>query len=180
MNNIEIFDDFFSETQQDYFYNSIFGNDAEKLHPTVDFRVKREPTAIEDDYKPVSFMHILKSDAILSPHLENFASIPVTVCEKLNIFLKTIYYGRIFLTNPYNTDRKYAKPHTDMKIPHWVVLYYVNDSDGDTVFFDNNENIIDSVTPKRGRVVFFNGSILHGGGIPTKGPRCIVNFDIGV
>ena len=27
-------------------------------------------------------------------------------------------------------------PHVDMPRPHWVVIYYVNDSDGDTLIFD--------------------------------------------
>ena len=59
-----------------------------------------------------------------------------------------------------------------------VILYYVNDADGDTVFFDGNNNIVKSVTPKKGTAVLFNGHILHAGGIPKKHSRCIVNYNI--
>jgi len=66
----------------------------------------------------------------------------------------------------------------DLPFDHLVVLYYVNDSDGDTVFFNKQNEIVKSVSPKKGRVVAFDGSIYHGGGIPKKGPRCAINFDI--
>lgn len=178
MEDILVFDDLFSSKQEDFYYTSIFGDDENKISPIIDFKIKREDTAKQDGLEPVSFKHILKSDPELSPHLENFSSIPVTVCEKLNLYLKTIFYARIFLTVPYKTQREYNNPHTDMSYPHYVVLYYVNDADGDTVFFDNNNNIITNVTPKKGRVVFFNGSVLHSGGVPKSGPRCVVNFDI--
>ena len=47
--------------------------------------------------------------------------------------------------------------HTDMKCPHTVCLYYVNDADGDTFFFDKNREIVDRVTPKKGSMVVFDG-----------------------
>ena len=52
-----------------------------------------------------------------------------------------------------------------------------NDSDGDTVFFEK-EKVIKKVTPKKGRIVLFDGETLHSGGFPTDNPRCIVNFNI--
>jgi hypothetical protein len=66
----------------------------------------------------------------------------------------------------------------DLPFDHLVVLYYVNDADGDTVFFNEKNEIIKSVSPKRGRVVAFDGSIYHGGGVPKNGPRCAINFDV--
>ena len=56
------------------------------------------------------------------------------------------------------------------------LLYYVNDSDGDTKFFDNDYNQIQSVTPKKGRAVFFNSNLLHAGSNPIKNDvRIVVN-----
>jgi len=177
--DIKVFDDIIDPELQDYFYAIIFGKfKNSEIYPTVDFSVKYEPTAQEGDNIPMSFVHILKSSSKMSQHLENFSIIPLKVCEYLKVNLKDIYFARTFLTMPYETTLEYAKPHTDLVVPHWVVLYYVNDADGDTVFFDNNNNIVERVTPKKGRVVFFNGKILHGGGIPKKFPRCAVNFDI--
>ena len=65
----------------------------------------------------------------------------------------------------------------DLDYPHTSLIYYVNDSDGDTVFFDGDK-IVESVTPKKGRCVIFDGLIPHGAGIPSKGPRCIINYNL--
>ena len=46
------------------------------------------------------------------------------------------------------------------------------------MFYNNQNQIIKSVTPKKGRLVVFDGLTLHSGGIPTENPRCAVNFDI--
>lgn len=62
------------------------------------------------------------------------------------------------------TDKIHTTPHIDSTEPHKVLMYYANDSDGDTVFFDNNFNKIEAVTPKKGRFVLFDGSIHHAAG----------------
>ena len=73
---------------------------------------------------------------------------------------------------------------------HLVCLYYVMDSDGDTVFFDKmcesderpsfkDCNIIKSVTPKQGRVVLFNGRRYHANNLPQKHLRSVINFCLG-
>ena len=37
---------------------------------------------------------------------------------------------------------------------------------------------IERVTPKKGRLVLFDGHHLHAGGYPTNTPRCIVNYNL--
>lgn len=176
---IQVFDDVLDPFLVEYFHGAVFGKtETTNVYPVVEFTAKYEVTAKEGNYTPLSFVHVLKSSAKMSQHLENFSLIPIKLCEHLKVKMKDIYFARLFLTMPGNSSLDHAAPHTDMPIPHWVVLYYVNDADGDTVFFDNNNNIIERVTPKKGRVVLFNGNILHGGGIPKKSPRCVVNFDI--
>ena len=79
-----------------------------------------------------------------------------------------------------NLPNSYNVPHTDMEEDHYVMIYYVNDSDGDTFLFDNNK-VITRVTPKKGRALIFNGRILHAGSHPyTSNVRCIVNIDFKV
>ena len=56
------------------------------------------------------------------------------------------------------------------------MLYYVNDTDGDTIFYNDNEEEIKRVSPKKGRVVFFDGSIMHSASTPTQTHRAIINF----
>ena len=71
-------------------------------------------------------------------------------------------------------------PHTDLTnssgshIPHKVILFYLNASDGDTYFYDKEHKIIDSVTPKENRAVLFDGSILHSSSKPIEFARRIV------
>jgi len=179
---VKVFDDLIPPHLVDYYELAILGrtDDQEKaMNPTVDLRCRYEGTGLEDGKFPLSFTHVLKSSTALSPHLENFGLIPQIVCAEIGTRLREILIGRIFLLTPHNTKLNHYAPHTDLNFEHMVVLYYVNDADGDTVFFDGDK-IVNSVSPKRGRVVLFDGRIMHGGGIPKNGPRAVVNFDITV
>jgi len=177
---IRVFDDIIPEHLVDYYELAILGKTpvAEKMmNPIVELKCRYEGTGLENGIYPLSFTHILKSHSALSHHLENFGLIPQIVCAEVSKTLREILLARIYLLMPYKTELEHYSPHTDLPFDHWVVLYYVNDSDGDTVFFDNGSKV-KSVSPRRGRVVLFDGSILHGGGIPRNGPRSVVNFDI--
>jgi hypothetical protein len=178
--NIKIFDDLVPAHLVDFFEMAILGktNDKEKaMNPIVDLKCRYESTGQENSINPLSFVHVLKSSVHLSHHLENFGLIPQLVCAINNKRLQDIITARIFLLTPYETKLDHYAPHTDLPFDHNVVLYYVNDADGDTVFYDKGK-IVERVSPKRGRVVMFDGLIEHGGGIPKKGPRAVVNFDI--
>jgi hypothetical protein len=178
---IKVWDDLIPKYLQDYYELITLGvNGEEFVHPTVDFRCKYESTAEEEQltHPPLSFVHILKSNTRVSEHLDNFGMIAQAACANNSLTLKDIMVARIYITVPYDTELKHYAPHVDYPGKHTVVIYYVNDADGPTVFFDKNNNIVQSVEPKKGRVVMFDGEMLHGGGIPKKGPRCIINFDL--
>ena len=90
------------------------------------------------------------------------------------------------LTNNRNfTEGCYNPAHTDSPDPHFVVVYYVNDSDGDTFIFneeaedgDFDLTIKQRITPKKGRAVMFNGKYLHASSNPIKtDARIIINMD---
>lgn len=178
--NIEIFDNLIPDHLVDYYELSILGRtpvEEKLMNPTVDLRCRYEGTGLENGKYPLSFTHVLKSHTVLSNHLDNFGLIPQLVCSEIGKTLREILLARIYLLVPYKTNLKNYSPHVDLPFDHWVVLYYVNDADGDTVFFHNG-SIVKSVSPKRGRVILFDGNLLHGGGIPQDGPRAVVNFDI--
>ena len=71
-----------------------------------------------------------------------------------------------------------------MQFKHFVMLYYVCDSDGDTIIY--NEKMISEkgftvqkkVTPKQGRVVLFDGALYHTAQQPNHNLRCVVNYDL--
>jgi len=178
---IKIYDDLVPVHLQNFFELAIFGRtdvEDECMHPLIDFRCKYENTAVENGAAPLSMVHILKSSLRISTHLDNFALIPQLACQENKFTLKDIIAGRIFLTIPHETNLKHYAAHTDFDFQHYVCLYYVNNADGPTAFYNQVGKIVKEVEPKKGRLVFFNGLIKHGGGIPKKGPRCIVNFDI--
>jgi hypothetical protein len=178
---IKVYDDLVPKYLQDYLELITLGvNKDEFIHPTVEFRCKYESTADEktSTHPPLSFVHILKSSTRTSEYLENFGLVAQAACSQENLLLKDIMVARVFITVPYKTDLEHYAPHVDYPGKHTVVIYYVNDADGDTVFFDKNNKVVKSVSPKKGRVVIFDGEILHGGGIPKTGPRCLVNFDL--
>lgn len=83
--------------------------------------------------------------------------------------------------------------HVDQAAPHTVLLYYVNDSDGDTFLYKERANPLtylagdypDSftvdvrVTPKKGRAVIFDGLQFHSVSSPKDTlKRQIININV--
>ena len=85
---------------------------------------------------------------------------------------------RSFLQLPNTKKKEHNNIHVDLDFPHLVCLYYVNDVDGDTFIFDDNNQVISTITPKKNRVVLFDGSLRHSSSKPTIGARTNVNFDL--
>ena len=113
--------------------------------------------------------------------------------KKLKLKNPTLLEARTFLQLP--LDKKYIgegvdTPHLDRTTPHWSFIYYVEDSDGDTIIYDyksKNENDIPyfedvkelkRIKPKQGTIVAFDGLHWHTAEQPTKNKRCIINFNI--
>jgi len=140
------------------------------------------------------FAHILKDPRtnFTSPL---YGKLAVDILGNLpDLEWNNVYYNRIFLQLP--LPEQYRKEHNGVHvdlpadIPHVAAVYYVNNSDGDTIIYD--QTIHDTpggsqgvkltehmrVTPKRGRIVLFDGSRYHCSSQPTVNYRCIINFDL--
>lgn len=74
-------------------------------------------------------------------------------------------------------DKRIDNKHIDYKTKHLVLIYYVNSTDGDTIFFEGDK-IIERITPRRSRVVLFDGSIVHASSTSSLSPRIIINNNI--
>ena len=87
--------------------------------------------------------------------------------------------GRSFLQFPVKEKGEPDLPHIDiMDKIHIVGLYYVVDSDGDTIIYNERKEsesytIKQRVTPKQGRVVLFDGWLMHTAEQPINNVRCI-------
>ena len=84
--------------------------------------------------------------------------------------------------------------HVNRNIPHLVMLYYVTDCDGDTILYDKtledipfqidypdehfDLNITHTISPKKSRILFFDGRTYHAPSSPTTGMRCIITLDL--
>lgn len=91
--------------------------------------------------------------------------------------------------NPFNHMHQ---PHIDLDIPHYASVYYVNDSDGDTILYNEsyrgNEveemkslTIKEKISPKANRLLVFNGKYYHTGHSPSKHKnRIIINSNYGI
>ena len=83
----------------------------------------------------------------------------------------TLQYPRPEVVNvPHNI-------HRDQDFPHIVGLYYVNDTDGVTFFFDEDDNIVECVKPERGKMVVFDGKWRHSSSSPSEKVRFTLNIN---
>ena len=96
--------------------------------------------------------------------------------------------GKSNLTLPFTVPAgSHSNPHVDVDFgnpeasKHLSMLYYVNDSDGNTIFFEESPKEFNgtltekqSVTPKKGTAVIFDSTTIHAGQIPTNSKRRMV------
>ena len=77
-------------------------------------------------------------------------------------------------------EGKYHTPHIDNGFDDQITaIYYVNDSDGDTFFFDVKGNITKRVTPKKGTLVMWKGKVFHAKASPVKSlSRAVININL--
>jgi hypothetical protein len=123
--------------------------------------------------------HTFKNGDTYSKYEDFLSQVLYNFCSKRNIIVNHFFKGKVFVDLPSPNPGLDLPPHID--IPgrnHWVLLYYINDSDGDTVLFkDDQTTEIKRVTPKKGRMVFFDGSIPHCGSRSATNTRSAVNFN---
>lgn len=85
------------------------------------------------------------------------------------------------------TDQHYNLPHVDYHFPHKSVVYYVNESDGDTWMFNEEFKqfpepdiftVKQRITPKPNRLIIFDGLCYHTASNPINSDsRMIININ---
>lgn len=123
----------------------------------------------------------VEKKTIATPEYNLFAPILLEASDQFGkrFTLDHVFRSRARLT--INEPKiRIGNPHVDYQIPHWVLIYYVNSTDGDTILFDEKGRIVEKVTPRRGRCLLFDGSIRHAASNSTSGPRIIINNNIRV
>ena len=149
--------------------------------------------AFEDDNQGrpgLSHVYIEYNDDNTSDIVSDFHDLFIPMlelaCEILEVPSARIVQGRSFMQFPLNLQSdEDDTPHIDLDEGerHIVVLYYVKDSDGDTVIYNQRTEsdtytVKQKVTPKQGRVVIFDGGQYHTAQQAINSVRCIVNYNL--
>ena len=102
------------------------------------------------------------------------------VFEDIDVEPLAIWRMKINMLFPNNSkiENPYQAPHRDIDMVKGVfkvLLLYVNDSDGDTLFFDEGGEIIGRSKPERGKALLFDASsVIHAGQNPVESQFRIV------
>ena len=193
-----ILDDLFVKDYQDqiedcmFDVNWRFNNDNVLGTSTFDSKYRHFVNPLEYDIAPGVVADLLTP--LNSKVFEKIRLMIRDVCNKINFNIEKIErcQGAIGAFIPNKTRKNTI--HTNRDVPHLVLLYYVNDSDGDTILYDKtiedipysvqypdeycDMNITHNVTPKKGRVLVFDGRYYHSPSSPTKSMRCIITLDL--
>lgn len=120
-----------------------------------------------------------------------------TISKLLNLEFVQNYRWKINWTAPLGHEyNPMDLLHHDRIEEHIAMVYYINNSDGDTCIYNNKlgnnaethqqslnsvdfdlYELITNVSPKMGRCLVFNGRLAHHANFPTFGDRFIINFN---
>jgi len=131
----------------------------------------------------VGFTHVFVSDG-----KEN--SDMAFVLEPLLEFLSKKFKGVEILRAQTNLLLNHGRPyigtiHTDgfdgyeLSGKTWLsAVYYVSQSDGDTVFFDQNGYEVERQSPQANSIILFHGKKPHAASLPVNSPsRIVININ---
>lgn len=159
-----------------------------------------------DDTYVYSFYHRFYDDScgVLNNTLKPIMDCCIfSILERANkhlehkLIIKDLYRSRTNLETIKPMNHEHT-PHIDDERKHYAAVLYMNDSDGDTIFYhqkynkSNNRGWLEDIeyiksnggfsidktlTPKENKVVIFDGSIYHSSFAPINShTRCVVNF----
>ncbi len=79
----------------------------------------------------------------------------------------------------YNPNKYRHELHTDFPYDHTTAIFYMNNSDGNTLLFDRQGNdLIEEIEPVENRLVIFDGLMQHTGHSPSNHKsRVLINMN---
>jgi len=136
---------------------------------------------------PVSLIYSDELDYIPQPELWNdVKEILYSCCSeaKLKPIRITRVKANLLVRDPDFTSDKFNIPHRDYEEDDVMsLIYYVNDSDGDTCMFPNYNKYADDLgepvrfSPIRGRSIIFKSNTYHASSCPINNfRRIVINF----
>ena len=196
--DITVIDDFLDKEYQEKIKNVLMGNDHflwknEEINFDWYFISDVTDAYSSRQQKRSALVHTyFEEGETIDDDIFNYLFLPMLkgVRERMKIKNMNVVQGRSFLQFPLNLkDKTPDTPHIDLDQgrEHIVALYYVCDSDGDTIIYNERKDqgleaksytIKEKVTPKQGRMVIFDGTLYHTAEQPKDNIRCVVNYDL--
>lgn len=146
---------------------------------------------------PPGFNHFFyEKNAPTSNYFQLVYPLVLSITSQANVPFNRLFRMRANLSLA--NGEGHMMPHIDSFHPHWVAIYYVNDSDGDTIIFNETNDDFDSgqsdidrikenkftikhrVTPKKGKLLAFPGKYYHTASFCKNSDyRCLLNINLG-
>lgn len=155
----------------------------------IDNNIKNKEAIETDGYAHLFFDRETNIEAFTYTKLDDFN---IHLENKLGITKNDIIRSRASIKHPkigYTTEN-YNLPHVDYFTPHLSLIYYVNDSDGDTRIFNekftptpqgmnlgisyDTFTVKDTVEPKANRLLVINGLQYHTASNPIESKRRVI------
>jgi hypothetical protein len=187
MTDVIVIDDVVDLATQDEIYNTIFSKDTSWTFSRTVFYdpIMYPEVSTKQKNSLMSFTKPLIGDEMFSFYCKPLE----TICS-----FDKIINCRLQLQLPLITEQNkiYGVPHVDNHgdFEFKVGVYYTNDVDGDTVIFkqttkdttpeevkEGKLEIDKTISPKKGRLVIFDGDVYHAVGKPKTDLRCIINYN---
>lgn len=198
-NQIWIEDDIIPLAHQEIIKTTLLGTE-ERGSPFTWHFVPDVTGGESEDERP-GFSHTFIKEGVINPDGQGIKELePMWAACMEKVMEKTQVAGNYAAVNARtflqmslrNVDLdKVDAPHIDMIGEHFALLYYVCDSDGETILYENRYSDSNPDVPKpdalrekarvkskQGRVVIFDGYYWHTATQPTDGVRCVINTNV--
>lgn len=129
-------------------------------------------------YETFQFVHPImdngRYDSLYSPVVLKIAD---TIFSNLKIEIlnyRRIKVNQLLKSNNINSH----PPHVDDLSDNMIsMVYYINETDGPTYFFNNELQLVEKIHPKKNRCVIFASNKLHASSSPIlSNRRLVINF----
>lgn len=179
---MHIFDDFLNEFHNEQILSHL--NDSQNFNwyffPNV--QTEAAPTSIYVS----GFRHLFHREGKqMSDYFYTITPIISEVEKKLNKKLVSIInahanlclnFGKPFEGLPHMDGYMDCETKTSKR---YTVIYYVEDSDGDTILYDNELNETFRCSPQKNRCFIFRSDTWHSGSLPTQhNLRRVININL--
>jgi hypothetical protein len=143
-----------------------------------------QPEGVDNITDYMQFTHaFFQNDVVTSEHY-NFISLlsyHLMLSENINTTKPARIKANLNFPPLNYPDNHHYCTHVDVPREYDAItcIYYVNDADGDTLFFsEDGKTEINRISPKKGTLVYFDSKIPHAGCPPKNSKtRCVINFN---